>query len=132
MPTLYVQGRTIACEAGANLRQVLMQNGIDLYNDRANIINCMGIGTCGTCAVRIEAAAQGAPDVALPPSLPPLNWKEKARLALPPHSLTGDALAASQRRLACQVQVLGDLKISKGEGFWGQRETIRWGAAQEG
>ena len=123
MPTLYVQGKTLTCEPGANLRQVLMQNGIDLYNDRANIINCMGIGTCGTCAVSIEAA-----EATTIPGSSPLNWKEKARLALPPHSLTRDELKASPRRLACQVQVLGDLKISKGEGFWGQNETIRWGS----
>ena len=129
MPTLYVQGKTITCETGANLRKVLMENGIDLYNDRANIINCMGIGSCGTCSVQIEAVSEN-PEAA-PESLPPLNWKEKARLALPPHGLSGEALDQSQRRLACQVKVLGDLKISKGEGFWGQRETIRWAAAAE-
>jgi ferredoxin len=48
------QGKTFECDRGANLRQVLLKNGIDLYNGNAKVINCHGLGTCGTCAVTIE------------------------------------------------------------------------------
>jgi hypothetical protein len=40
------------CKIGANLRQVLLEQGIDLYNNQAKLSNCHGIGTCGTCAVQ--------------------------------------------------------------------------------
>lgn len=103
-------GKTLTCDRGANLRQVLLSEGIDLYNGVAGTINCHGLGTCGTCAVAIEGEVSA------------LGWQEKARLSLPPHTV------ASNRRLACQVQVLGDVSITKYEGFWGQGEAVSWTA----
>ncbi|HAO13482.1 MAG TPA: (2Fe-2S)-binding protein, partial [Planktothrix sp. UBA8407] len=44
----------------------------------------------------------------------------KTRLSLPPHS------DRSTRRLACQVQVLGDIKVKKYDGFWGQGSQTAW------
>lgn len=108
MPEITVQGKVIQCDVGANLRQVLIKNGVALYNDKANIINCRGIGTCGTCAVMVEGSVNEA------------NWKDKARRSLPPHSPT------SNRRLACQTKVLGDICVTKFDGFWGQGEKIVW------
>ncbi len=40
--------------------------------------------------------------------------------SLPPHSPTSDL------RLACQTQVLGDVKVTKFDGFWGQGSQIVW------
>jgi ferredoxin len=102
MPTVTAQGKTITCPDGANLRKVLIENGIDLYNGNAKIINCMGIGSCGTCAVEVEG------EVSEP------NWKDKTRRSLPPHS------PIKNRRLACQTKVLGDIRVTKYDGFWGQ------------
>lgn len=51
----------------ANLRKVLLHNGIDLYNGGASFINCRGIGTCGTCAVKVEGEVSAA------------NWRDVAR-----------------------------------------------------
>ena len=53
MPTIKFQGKTVTCAKGANLRQVLLENKLDLYNGNAKYINCRGIGSCGTCAVEI-------------------------------------------------------------------------------
>ncbi|NJN85111.1 MAG: (2Fe-2S)-binding protein [Leptolyngbyaceae cyanobacterium SL_7_1] len=108
MPTVLAQGKTIECPQGANLRQVLLQHGVELYNDGASVINCHGIGTCGTCAVQIEGEISAS------------NWRETTRRSLPPHSPTSD------RRLACQTQVLGEVKVTKYDGFWGQGDTIVW------
>ncbi|OKH23253.1 (2Fe-2S)-binding protein [Hydrococcus rivularis NIES-593] len=108
MPTVTAQGKTITCPQGANLRRVLIENGIDLYNGNAKIINCMGIGSCGTCAVEIEG------EVSEP------NWKDKTRRSLPPHSPT------KNRRLACQTKVRGDVRITKYNGFWGQGDRYVW------
>jgi ferredoxin len=108
MPQVTAQGKIFTCEAGANLRQVLLANGVELYNNNARIINCMGIGTCGTCAVQIEG------EVSEP------NWKDIGRRSLPPHSSTRNL------RLACQTQVLGDISVTKFNAFWGQGNQIVW------
>ncbi|HIK27612.1 MAG: (2Fe-2S)-binding protein [Oscillatoriaceae bacterium SKW80] len=108
MPKVTAQGKTFECEQGANLRQVLLKNGIDLYNGGAKALNCRGIGTCGTCAVFIEG------EVSEP------NWRDKMRRSLPPHEPTRNL------RLACQTQVLGDVKVTKFDGFWGQGYKTVW------
>lgn len=108
MPTVTAQGKTFECETGANLRQVLLQQGIDLYNKQASVINCHGVGTCGTCAVMVEG------------NVSDMGWREKTRLSLPPHS------PDANRRLACQLKVMGDVKVSKYDGFWGQGDRLVW------
>ena len=112
MPIVTAQGKSITCPMGANLRQVLLAHEVALYNGGAKVINCHSIGTCGTCAVEISGEVS------------PLNWKEKARLALHPHSLVGSR--EKLRRLACQVTVLGDIEVRKYNQFWGQGDTIVW------
>ncbi len=102
------QGKRIKCQHGDNLRNILLQNGIDLYNGNAKVINCRGIGTCGTCAVEIDGEVSE------------VNWRDKTRRSLPPHSPT------SSRRLACQTKVLGDVRVTKYDGFWGQGSQIVW------
>ncbi|AUB38384.1 Ferredoxin [Nostoc flagelliforme CCNUN1] len=108
MPKVLAQGKTIECVSKSNLRTILLQNGIELYNDGAKLINCRGIGSCGTCAVKVEGEVSAA------------NWRDRARRSLPPHSLTTDL------RLACQTLVLGDVKVTKFDGFWGQGSRIVW------
>jgi ferredoxin len=108
MPQVTAQGKNFICETGANLRQVLMDNGVDLYNGNAKFINCMGIGTCGTCAVQIEGEVSEA------------NWKDIARRSLPPHQRSRNL------RLACQTQVLGDITVTKFTSFWGQGLDRLW------
>lgn len=102
MPTVRFAGRSVECPQGANLRAVLMRARLPLYNRAARALHCRGFGTCGTCAVRVEGPVS-APTAA-----------ERLRLRLPPHG------PGSGLRLACQVQVLGDLRVTKYEGLWGQ------------
>ena len=108
MPKVTAQGKIFECNSGRNLRKVLLEQDIELYNGKSKIINCMGIGSCGTCAVAVEGLVSQA------------NWKEKTRLGLPPHSST------SNRRLACQIKVNGDVNVTKYDGFWGQGSEIVW------
>jgi ferredoxin len=108
MPKVIAQGRTIECDRGTNLRKILLKSSIDLYNDGAKVINCRGIGSCGTCAVKVEGEVSAA------------NWRDQTRRSLPPHSPTKDL------RLACQTQVLGDVRVTKFDGFWGQGSQIVW------
>ncbi len=108
MPTVTAQEKTFACPVGANLRRVLLDHGIDLYNGNARLINCRGIGSCGTCAVHIEGEVS------------PANWKDTGRRSLPPHN------PERPLRLACQTQVLGDISVTKYDQFWGQGQTKVW------
>lgn len=104
MYTVRFAGKEVRCPAGANLRMVLMRARLPLYNSVARALNCRGLGTCGTCAVRVEG-----------PVSPP-STVERRRLAFPRHD------SESGLRLACQCQVLGDLVVTKHTGLWGQRE----------
>ena len=106
MVKVVAQGKTFECDRGANLRQVLLKNGIDLYNGGSRVINCRGIGTCGTSAVVVAGEVSK------------VNWRDKTRRSLPPHSPTRTL------RLACQTQVLGNVCVIKFDGFWGQGERI--------
>lgn len=105
MPKIMFGDATITCTIGTNLRQVFLDNNLDLYNGKAKIINCHGLGTCGTCAVGIQG------------EVAPPSWRETTRLSLPPHR------SESEKRLACQVKVKGDLVVTKYEGFWGEKDT---------
>lgn len=102
MPTIHFRGKVIRCAKDANLRQVLKANGLQPHNGASTTFNCFGLGTCGTCAVKVDGAVN-----ALTPA-------EKLRLSFPPHK------PENGLRLACQVKVLGDVNVIKGEGFWGQ------------
>ena len=106
MPTIQIADQNITCKRGDNLRQVLLKHDIPLYNGNAKYINCRGIGSCGTCAVEIEGEVSSA------------NWKDKLRRSLPPHS------PLKNLRLACQTKVIGDLKVIKYQGFWGEKTEI--------
>ncbi len=108
MPQVTAQGKNFTCETGANLRRVLLENEVDLYNGNAKFINCMSIGTCGACAVQIEGEVSA------------VNWKDTGRRSLPPHNLDKDL------RLACQTNVLGDINVTKFDGFWGQGDKLAW------
>ena len=108
MPKVTAQGKTFECESGSNLRQVLLEHGIDVYNGNSKTINCRGLGTCGTCAVAVQGSVSEP------------KWNEKTRLGLPPHSGNSD------RRLSCQTQVLGDVRVTKYDGFWGQGSEAVW------
>lgn len=103
MPTVRFAGRSVECLPGSNLRAVLLRARLPLYQSAARAIHCRGLGTCGTCAVRIEGPVSEPTAV------------ERWRLGFPPHQREAGL------RLACQVRVLGDLAVTKYGGLWGQR-----------
>lgn len=102
MPTVTVGDRTIDCEEGAILRDVLQRAGESPHNGRATLLNCRGHGSCGTCAVEVAGAVSDP------------TRRERTRLSVPPHD------PESGLRLACQVRVEGDVTVRKYPGFWGQ------------
>ena len=103
MPVIEFAGRVVECPLGANLRVVLLRARLPLYTGAARALHCRGNSMCGTCAVRIEGEVS------------PPTPAEVRRLSLFPHR------PDSGLRLACQCSVLGDLKVTKHEGLFGQR-----------
>eukprot|EP00542_Grammatophora_oceanica_P020093 CAMPEP_0194029740 /NCGR_PEP_ID=MMETSP0009_2-20130614/3404_1 /TAXON_ID=210454 /ORGANISM="Grammatophora oceanica, Strain CCMP 410" /LENGTH=202 /DNA_ID=CAMNT_0038669507 /DNA_START=41 /DNA_END=649 /DNA_ORIENTATION=- len=100
---------------GELLRTATLRRGlVSPHNGNARLINCRGLGTCGTCAVEVaSSSAEGAVE-------PKERTKvESLRLSLPPH---GGPSQSPHLRLACQIQVKGDLIVTKRTGFWGQYE----------
>lgn len=104
MPIVEFDGRSVECLQGSNLRMVLLRARLPLYNDAAQALNCRGRGLCGTCTVRVEGPVSEFTAV------------ERVRLSLPPHNRHAGL------RLACQCTVLGDIKVTKLPGLFGNRE----------
>ena len=99
---------------GETLRTAALRRGIvSPHNGRARLINCRGLGSCGTCAVEIVEGHVNPVE---------RNDIEGLRLSLPPHNFRGDE--SPTLRLACQIQVIGDVSVTKRTGFWGQRDSV--------
>ena len=101
MPQIKFKNKTFQCPKGASLREVLLLHELSPHNGASKYLNCFGLGTCGTCTVKLTGKVH------------PLTPVEKIRLNLPPHRQE-DGL-----RLSCQVVVEHDLEVEKWEGFWG-------------
>lgn len=84
------RGRQLQAQRGSTLRTALLEAGVTPHNGRATLINCRGLGTCGTCAVEVRGQVE------------PPQWttQEQLRLNFPPHAPPGN----QQLRLACQVR----------------------------
>ncbi|MEN1678343.1 MAG: 2Fe-2S iron-sulfur cluster-binding protein [Planctomycetota bacterium] len=104
MPTITIGDTSFDCAQDANLRKTLLAAGFKLYNGPMKLANCRGLGTCGTCAVKVEGRLSTPTGI------------EKIRLAAPPHRRGIE----KGLRLACQCKVQGDVKVEKREGWWGQ------------
>jgi ferredoxin len=100
---------------GELLRTAALRRGVVTpHNGKSKLINCRGLGTCGTCAV--EIAANGG---TVKPN--ERNARERLRLSFPPHNPDKQSPLL---RLACQIQVHGDLQVTKRSGFWGQYDDL--------
>jgi len=51
----------VEVQRGTTLRTALLLNGLSPHNGRAQLINCRGLGTCGTCAVEVRWVCEGCP-----------------------------------------------------------------------
>jgi ferredoxin len=99
----------IEVQRGEKLRTALLRRGATPHNAGARLINCRGLGTCGTCAVEVDGTVEPANH----------TIAEKLRMNLPPHSGPRPGF-----RLACQVTVESDLVVRKRDKFWGQGEAL--------
>ncbi len=48
------KGQTLEGQRGELLRSLVLRNSLTPHNEGSQLINCRGLGTCGTCAVQVE------------------------------------------------------------------------------
>jgi ferredoxin len=108
MPTIMAEGKIFDVAEGTNLREALLAENLDLYSAGAKVFNCRGHGTCGTCFVEVNGLVSARTE------------DEIKRTIFHPH------FAHQERRLACQVKVMGDVQVTKFDGYFGDAEEAIW------
>lgn len=100
MPTITFtsEKKEIQVPAGANLRTEALRAGVQLYPGVHKILNCHGLGQCGSCRVLITKGMENASRKGL---------MESARLAVSLAYIGNE----QTMRLACQTRVNGDITV---------------------
>ena len=116
MPVVYFvkQKRSVECPVGTNLRELALQNDIDLYAFPSNLLNCRGHALCGTCRVKVD--------------------EPRALLAPTPGEEGKIGWEGPQYRLACQTKVLADVKVITNPRrvlAWTNHPTYEWMQRQD-
>jgi ferredoxin len=109
------ENKEIDVPHGANLRQEAIKAGINVHQGVNGfgatinkILNCHGIGQCGTCRVLITKGMENTS---------PMGVVEKIRFYNPvPDPLPCMSFIGNEdtMRLACRTQVLGDIEVETG------------------
>ena len=77
----------VQCNSGANLRELVIKENLELYGLKGKLGNCGGAGQCSTCFISIEGGSEN--------SLSPLTSVEEEKLKNRPDNW----------RLACQTLI---------------------------
>src|SRR5262245_61972425 len=84
--------RIVEVPAGKNLKTLAVELGINPHREFFKGVNCGFLGLCGTCQVWVRERDPGSTN--------PKNLRER---------MSG---MRGERRLACQVRILGDVEIT--------------------
>jgi ferredoxin len=113
MPAIQFEEANVSCTAdeGADIRKIAHKNKVSIYGGVNKLLNCRGLGLCGTDRILVEPK-----DCVSPPT-----WKEKLHFGDKP-----------TMRLACQARLLADAKVSIAPALeYGEvmKENLKFGAA---
>ena len=97
--TFVREKKEIEVPVGSNLRQVALDNGIEVYPGINKVLNCHGNATCGSCRMVLM---KGTID-----NTSPKTFREKMRFQLSFLNIGEE----TEMRLACQTKVMGDLEV---------------------
>lgn len=107
--------KEIEVPEGANLRKEALKAGVNLYHGLNGFgakinqfVNCRGLGTCGTCRVKIVKGMENTNAMTI---------LEKAKFYVPfPDPLPALAYVGNEEtmRLACKTTVHGDIEVETG------------------
>ena len=118
MPTVNFvnEKKKIEVPQGANLRKEALKAGIPIHPPFNRVLNCKGLGSCGTCRVLVRKGVENVSKQGL---------REKLRFLAGPLLFFARLGKEDQLRLACQTKVNGDCEIETqpdnnwhGEKFW--------------
>jgi ferredoxin len=100
MPTITFtsEKKEIQVPVGANLRTEALRAGVQLYPGVHKILNCHGLGQCGSCRVLITKGMENTSRRGL---------LESARMAVSLAYIGNEG----KMRLACQTKVNGDITV---------------------
>jgi ferredoxin len=84
--------RIVEVPRGKNLKALAIELGVNPHREFFRGLNCGYLGLCGACQVWVRPAAKDA--------LAPPNFRERM------------AGMRGERRLACQVRILGDVEVT--------------------
>ena len=114
MPTVNFvnEKKQIEVPAGSNLRKEALKAGIKLYGGlngfgaKVNeIVNCHGLGHCGTCRVKITKGMENTSKMGF---IEKLRFKNPLPDPLPALAFVGNE---DTLRLSCQTLVNGDIEV---------------------
>ncbi len=113
--TFTKEKKEIEVPKGANLRQVMLENGIEVYSGihKTKWGNCGGHGSCGTCRVYIKEGDENASARGL---------KETVRTALAFFMIGHEG----EVRLSCQTRVQGDMTVEARPEFNWYGEDVKY------
>ena len=97
--TLVNEGKTFDAPVDANLRKVLIKNGISPYAGKDKLLNCLGNGLCGTCRVEVVDGKGASPIMPM---------EDAALVGLAPFYAR---LIPKNVRLSCRINITGDMSI---------------------
>ena len=97
--TLANENTTVEVPVGANLRRVLLNNGVSPYIGLAKLINCRGFELCGTCRVEVVEGKGASPRK---------DDEEQTLISSTPFYARK---IEKNIRLSCQVSVTGDMTV---------------------
>lgn len=111
---------TVEAQDGEDIRSVARKNGVQLYSGPHKVLNCMGMGACGSCNVSVKSGSDNCT---------PRTFCERivAKWLTPLPLFLIKILSNPQKdvRLACQTKVHGDVEVEThppinwhGEKFW--------------
>jgi ferredoxin len=84
--------RIVEVARGKNLKALAIELGLNPHRESFRGLNCGYLGLCGVCQLWVRPAAEGA--------VTPPNFRERM------------AGMRGERRLACQVRILGDVAVT--------------------
>jgi len=108
--------KTIEVPQGANLRKAARQNGIEVYPGLHKTFNCMGLGMCCSCRMKITKGAE---------NVSKQGFWERFNFLINPLGFLARLGNEKTMRLSCQTRVQGDIEVETqpsinwhGEKFW--------------
>ena len=90
--------KEIQVPEGSNLRREAIAAGVGLYPGIHKVLNCHGLGNCGSCRVLITKGMENAS---------PMGFMERLRLKFSMAYVGHE----NTMRLACQTLVNGDMEV---------------------